>query len=254
MSNTLQEMIDVVFNRADILEMICNETHDKRKLVNNLPISRPTIDRAVRELEDHNLVKRSGGICKPTFSGKLALEMYKITAETIKTIHNNSEMLNELPENTNLPLLLLMDGSIHLPSDCAPYSPIEPVYPKLKKAETLESLIPVILPHQLKLVHQKFNSTNADAEVIINSNMLDTLLKQHYEKTHEMISKGNTLYRVDQIPNYSLFICDDKIVFVTIYSPTNQPLGVIENSSERALQWAQNQYLIYRKNASLLTC
>lgn len=254
MNSSLQEMIDIVFNRADVLDMVCGGTHDKRELVDNLPISRPTIDRAIRELEEHDLVKRSGGTCEPTFSGRLALEMYEITEETIDTIHNKSEILNELSKNSNISPLLLTEASIHLPSDCAPFSPIEPVYTKLEKADALRSLVPVILPHQLELLHRKSNASNENVEVTIDSQILETLLEQHHERTHEMISNGNTLYKADRLPNYSLFICDGKFVFVTIYSPTNQPLGVIENSSEAVLQWAREQFTFYRKNATPLTC
>jgi len=48
-------MLQVVHKRLDILRYVCKEQPTKRELVDVASRSRPTVDRAIRELEEYIL-------------------------------------------------------------------------------------------------------------------------------------------------------------------------------------------------------
>jgi DNA-binding transcriptional MocR family regulator len=121
------KIIDVVLHRRSILESICENKPDKRTLVETLPDSRPTVDRAVRELEEHNLVERVDGVCKPTYTGQMAYKLCEEFRNSFQMLNNTSAELSLLPLDSNLNKYIFLDGCIFHPPDYAPYQRIQPL-------------------------------------------------------------------------------------------------------------------------------
>lgn len=70
-------LLELTHKRGYILRAISTDGAEKRDLADELSDSRPTIDRAIRELEADGLVVRVEGKCQLTLLGRLLYERYR---------------------------------------------------------------------------------------------------------------------------------------------------------------------------------
>lgn len=96
--------LEAITARHRLLEQIDKGVCDKRDLHDALNSSRTTIDRAVRELEQENILHRRNGCCEFTRFGRVAYSEFCGMSQTFKTLDNASNLLSILPENSTLDL------------------------------------------------------------------------------------------------------------------------------------------------------
>ena len=162
MASSIGTIVDVVLKRRIVLEYICQCKPDKRTLVENISVSRPTVDRAVRELEDHDLVKRVDGVCKPTYTGKTAYELCEEFRNSFQMLKETSTELSSLPLDTDLDKSIFLDGSVFHPPDCAPYEAIQPLDEDIRNGEKIVAATEVLIPHIDQILRQEAdNKENA---------------------------------------------------------------------------------------------
>ncbi|MFP8954043.1 hypothetical protein ACLI4Z_13910 [Natrialbaceae archaeon A-arb3/5] len=96
------EFIITVLDRGDVLSEIIRGANQKRTIDERLSISRPTIDRAIRELEEQNLVNRTGGKASVTPLGEMAHKVYRNTTSTLSGLKNNGQIINSIPQRNQI--------------------------------------------------------------------------------------------------------------------------------------------------------
>ncbi|RYJ14571.1 GntR family transcriptional regulator [Halogeometricum borinquense] len=132
-------------SRHCILEQIHNGIRDKRDLHENLNTSRTTIDRAVRELEEENILHRREGYCEFTRFGRLAYQEFCKTSQIFETLSNANELLSILPEESDLNINLLQDANVKLADQRAPVAPFRHFTP-IPNSEQIQAMLPVLFP------------------------------------------------------------------------------------------------------------
>lgn len=252
MASSVCEIIDIVLKREEILRLICENQPDKRDLVDSLSESRPTIDRAIRELEDHQLARREDGVCKPTYTGKMACELYLDFKDAFKVLENTSTGLSSLPLDADLDKAVFHGGSVFHPPDYAPYEEIEPMHEDINNGEQIVAVTQILLPH-INQILTRGAEDQMDVDLIISNEVLDVLLKNQPETILPCIELSDTIYTNDELSQYSLFLIDGEILYTAIFSQTNHLSAVIRNTNHQAVQWAKNLISDLKEDATLLT-
>lgn len=248
----MENVINVILKRRVVLRYICQYKPDKRVLVENLSDSRPTIDRAVRELEDHNLVERVDGVCKPTYTGKTAYELCEEFRNSFQVLKETSSELSSLPLDTDLDKSIFLDGSVFHPPDCAPYESIQPLDEDIRNGEKIIAATEVLIPHIDQILRQGADNKK-DITLFLSNSVLDVLLKNQSDTIIPHIESCNAIYRGIKIPQYSLFLIDDEILYTGIYSRTNHLSAVIRNTNQQGIQWAKEMVSGFKDEGTLLT-
>ncbi|MFC6752055.1 hypothetical protein [Halorubrum tibetense] len=252
MASSIGPIVDVVLKRRIVLEYICQCKPDKRTLVGNLSESRPTVDRAVRELEDHDLVKRVDGVCKPTYTGKTAYELCEEFRNSFQMLKETSTELSSLPLDAGLDKSIFLDGSVFHPPDCAPYETIQPMDKDIRNGEKIIAVTEVLIPHIDKILKQGADD-NADITLFVSNDVLDVLLDKQPGSIIPHIESGDAIYRGIGVSHYSLFLIDDEILYTGIYSDTNHLSAVIRNTNQQVIQWAKEMVSGFKDEGTLLT-
>lgn len=253
MSSPAREIIEVVLKRATILQYICEEQPTKRDLVDSAPDSRPTIDRAIRELEEYQLVRRKDGVCQPTYTGKMAYELCQEYKNSFDALEKADVEVSALPLDAGLSKAVFHTGSVFQPPEHAPYEKIKPMYEDFTNGDTLSGVTRVLIPPYINQILARSARGALDVELVIDSGALDILLETQEETALKCIESGDTIYKVNGLSQYSVFLIDSEILYVTLYSDTNHLSAVIRNTSCGAIRWAENHIADFKNEASLLT-
>lgn len=252
MASSVCETIDVVLKREEILRLICENQPDKRDLVDAVSESRPTIDRALRELEDHELVRRTDGICKPTYTGKIAYELCRDFKSTFETLDETSTELSSLPLDAELDKAIFHTGSVFHPPDYAPYGRIKPLHDDLKSSAEVVAVTEILIPQITRILRQGLEDS-VDIELLIGNEVFDVLLENQPETILPHIESGDAVYKDAGVSRYSLLLIDDEILYTVIYSQTNHLSAVVRNTNHQAVQWSKEHISELKKEATLLT-
>jgi len=252
MASEISGVIDVVLKRRGILEYICQHEPDKRTLESNLSQSRPTIDRAIRQLEDHNLVERTNGVCEPTYTGKIACDLCSDFRDVFEILESAGDEIASLPTDAELDTSVFFDGVLFHPPDYAPYERIEPLYDDIRDAEEIVAVSEVIVPHIDQILEYGLDE-NVDMSLFVNDGAMDILLEKQPNKVIPHIESGDSIYKGIEISQYSLFLIDDEVLYTGIFSPTNHLSTIIRNKNHQAIQWATQFISHLQDEGTLLT-
>lgn len=247
-----ENILDVVLKRQNILEFICQEKPYKRTLVENLSESRPTIDRAVRELEDHDLVKRVDGVCKPTYTGKTAYELCEEFRNSFQILKETSTELSSLPPDAGLDKSIFLGGSVFHPPDSAPYETIQSIDEDIGNGEKIVAATEVLTPYIDQILRQGADNKE-DITLFLSNSVLDVLLKNQPDTIIPHIESCKAIYKGIELPQYSLFLIDDEILYTGIYSRTNHLSTVIRNTNPQVIRWAKKMVSGFEDEGTLLT-
>lgn len=94
--------LDSVCNMRQILKVLDNEPMDKRGLTNDLDLSRTTIDRHIRDLEEEGLVHKLSRNFQLTTKGRLTYREFVTMIESIEKINEIGVALNTIPKRFSL--------------------------------------------------------------------------------------------------------------------------------------------------------
>ena len=97
MEATPSEIVDVLSHREDLVRCLLNRPKSKQELVEELDISRSTVDRATRELESLDLTECSENGYELTLYGRLTTESYSEFQERIAGVYRTWHPIESPP-------------------------------------------------------------------------------------------------------------------------------------------------------------
>ena len=138
-----QETIQTVVKRADALDCLAGGPTCKRDLRDDLGVSRSTVYKAVRELEEQNLVEEDGGTIRLTLYGRLVVNRYRSFAETVEDTTRQRSLLSVLPNDAPVTTDLLVGADAVLADRPAPSRPLDVIEDVVRSAERAIGFAPV---------------------------------------------------------------------------------------------------------------
>ncbi len=254
-SNPQLDVLETVTRRRDLLTTLADGPRDKPELVDQLECSRSTVDRAIRELEWLEFVRREDGEYRLTATGQLALSEHRRSLATFESIGEASPLLGHIPHDAPLSTAMLDGAETTEPPPHAPTEPLQELADLLDRADRVQATagaerIPAL---RERLVDRCIDGS-LDAELIVTDG-LATFVRQEYPEQLTALTEdgGVDCFVVDSLP-YELTIIESQresrvLLFVT---RQREITAVIENDSADALAWATDVYRTLRSTASPL--
>ena len=249
------DIVNTVSSRQPVLESLQAEPKDKRALVDELELSRSTIDRSVRELETQGLVEYSDGTLIVTPVGQLGINGLTELTDTIELGQRLEMFLEWMPmDEFGVDIRLLADADIVVAEPGDPWSMINRHVELIKKMEECRCFLPFTGLHAQEAAHQQVVEHGAGGELVVESKIADVHMSEpeYAELSEEIIATGRFDYFEcpEELP-YALAIIDDTVQIVV--SEGDEPRALLETENDEMRDWAEGRYEEYRQQSQKLT-
>lgn len=250
-----REVVGVVNRRLELLAALEERQH-KRDLLEELDVSRSTLDRAVRELETLGLVARDDGY-QLTATGRLVCELFEGFLADLEDVAAAGDLLRPLPPDVPLSPVLLRGATVEEaepPSPVRAFAPIDDLIADCDRARgfAVAATRPVDLLDRL----ERRVADGARFEWLFTPEMADYLRETHAERLATLRDSGRFDAHVREGLPYGLglvVVGDRHYTYVTLYDDDHTVRGAIVNDGIEAYSWAEHVYRSYREDATPMT-
>jgi predicted transcriptional regulator len=244
-------IIDAAIRRIEFLEYLLEQPKDKRMLVDDIGMSRATVDRGLRELENTGLIEYTDGRFTLSTIGK-------ITERGLSNITNTIELGQRLRpflrwisyDNFDIDIHLLADAELLLPEPGDPWAMMNRHVQMLKEADDGRVVQPLTSLYAMEAAYERIVNAGATGASVVGPSVADTFQTNpnYTELVEGMIATGR----------FDLYVYEDNIpYFIGVFDETVQigvdedgnPRAILETDSAKVLEWAENKYEEYRQQA-----
>ncbi|MEF8883565.1 MAG: tetratricopeptide repeat protein [Haloarculaceae archaeon] len=231
----------LVEDRLDFLDRLGDEPAHKPRLEADLDCSRSTIDRAIRRLEDADLVERTpdGYVATPT--GRLAAERYRAYLRDQRAIDDARGVLSALDPGSAVPPELVTDATAHA-ADGDPHRTFERVARRLRTADGYRATLPTLADSRhLRLLHARVVEEGLDADVVVADALADRLREEFPELVADLVDAESCSMRRGEAPAYGLVVAtsgDATDVVLATYD-AGTLVGTVETEGDAAAERAR---------------
>lgn len=227
---------------------------DRHELQEHLDVSRPTVHRVTRALEDRKLVVRTDEGCSLTALGETitaALDEFEHATETAERL---APVLGAVVgQDPPFDPVAFADATITLAEPGNPYRPVERFMELMEVSKTLRGLDPApINPLHVEEVYTRVRD-GMDTDAVFSPEAIRSLLTTHPNRMATVFESGHLTLRTHSNLPFGLTLCDDR-VGVGIYGNDAGLLRTyIDTDAPAAREWAKDIYMDYRAEATELT-
>jgi len=247
------ELVEVINRRMDVLSAL-STAREKRDLVDELDLSRSTVNRAVRQLESLGLVTRREGY-RQTVAGRLVHDVYDEFVEELAAVVRMEGLLTAMPPDQPMDLAMVRGATVHRPSAAAPTATLERSAELLRDAEHLKALTPRVSRADLFEVVREEAHDGLGLEMVLSRELLDHVREHRPDWLAAMTAaEGAELFvRADLTLNLGAArLPGGQRAAMSVYDPAGEFQGLVENGSLEAYAWAEGVFADVRAAAEPL--
>ncbi|MFW6320228.1 MAG: helix-turn-helix transcriptional regulator [Halohasta sp.] len=238
-------MIRLVTRREGLLRRVGTDGLDKRELVEELSVSRSTVDRGIRELESAGLLARSADGYHRTLFGELLLTEYDSFASTTEALLTGHELLADLPPGFDLDPTLLEDAHIVTASQYAPHQPISALCSLLTDARWVQTVFPAVFPQVFGLWSTLDDEEMIRADIVVTEPVVTKLVSAHSETLQTLLDESRlSVHQVDADPTYGLIVAEREesaTAGLVVLDERGGARAFIETDAEAAVSWVRER-------------
>jgi hypothetical protein len=253
---TGESVLEVVRRRETVLAALADGRREKRDLVAALSVSRSTVDRAVRELETHDLATRVDGKYRATLTGELLLAARREYVERVAGTGAVGDLLAHLPPDVDAPVEAFATAEAFRPEGPDPHRPAEFLRDLVRDGVRHRGLlVRQATPNAPDLIRDRVCAGEFDVEYLISPAMREYLWSERPELVRTMIEDGGVEFReTDDLPfDYALLTTPETTYFVVVVHDDSGSLqGVLCNDAPAAVEWGRRTYERHRAAADLV--
>ena len=249
------DVADVLFRRFEVVESLIEQSKDKRELVEDIDVSRSTVDRATRELETAGLVEYVGGDFVVTSLGEFSVAEFVRLIEMLRLRRELDSFLQWVPQSEfKFDTGDVMNADIVLPEPGNPYNMVNKHVRALNEAETVRAVLPLTGLHAFEVAHDAVVDDGADYEFVVVPDVVKTYESNpnYVPLYEEMVESGHfDLYIYDGDVPYYLGLLDGTVQIGV--DEDGEPRALLETDAREMQEWAQNEYESYKQWAERIT-
>jgi predicted transcriptional regulator len=249
------DIVNTVSSRQPVLESLQAEPKDKRALVDELELSRSTIDRSIRELEMQGLVEYGDGALIVTPVGQLAIDGLSELTDTIEIGQRLEEFLEWMPmDEFGVDIRLLADADIVVAEPGDPWSMINQHIQLLKTMDEGRFLLPITGMHAAETAHERVVENEAGFELVVEPSVAEThQADPNYAPImEEIVATGRVdVYQYERELPYGLALVGGTVQVIT--AEGDEPRALLETENDEVRDWAEGKYEEYRQQSQKLT-
>ncbi|MDS0241372.1 MULTISPECIES: helix-turn-helix domain-containing protein [unclassified Haloferax] len=233
----------VLTERHAYLRALIEHPRSKRDLEDEVDISRSTLDRALRDLADADLVQYEDGVWTPTLLGWCSYRAQEAYRDHLTTLADAAPLLDHLSLDGPVGCAFLDDADVYEADPSMPDAVIQTLLDSVEHATEVCVATPVVVTGFAEKFYDCVRiGDNYTLEMILPAQVFEQVHTAFPTLTNELMSDGNVrLYRASIPFSFGLWIADADEVGIVVF--TEQGLGgILVNDTDDALDWATDQY------------
>lgn len=235
------EASDAVSRRAEIIECLMDGPTYNRDIRDRLDVSRSTVYKAIRELEELDLAQRGSKGYELTIVGRLLFEEYRRYQSRVEDVCRSGTLLSVLPTNTDIPIEVLDGADVYVSERHAPNRPVRVIEEIIRDATVSKGTGPIVLPRYVELFHDAIVAGDLEAELVFERSVHEYLASDYTDSYSEALGTENLSVWVtpdDEHP-YGLLIVEEPSprIGLIVYDRDGGLKGIIVNDTEPACDW-----------------
>jgi len=250
-------IISLVTKREPILRAVGDVGTGKRELVDQLMVSRSTVDRGIRELETAGLLSRSADGYQRTLLGELLLSEYDRLASQTESLLAGQELLAELSPSFALDPVVFDDATIVTPSQHAPQQPISAFCSLIEEARWTQTVFPAVFPQVVDQWVDLCDQEMIRADIVLTEPVVSTLVGAHAESLQTLLAESRlALHQVETGPACGLVVaeCESTATAgVVVLDDRGGTRAFIETDADEAVSWIREQINDYLMQSTPLS-
>lgn len=248
----VQDVIETVVKRAAFLDRLAAGPTAKRDLRDDLDVSRSTVYKAIRELEDAGIAEQTEEGCRLTLFGRLVVEQYWTFAEAVDDIEPHASLLGVLPPDCPMITGVLVGAEIILTEQHAPYRPVGRIEDVVRNADSVTAMTPVVVPQYVDLFREQIVERDTTAELVLESPVVEYLRSDHGERFAETLETGRlAVWETSETIPFGIVASLDEIA-VLVYTENGELAGILVNDTDAALDWGREMFGRFRARTDRL--
>lgn len=238
------DAMTLLTSRRALLHAIAEGPADKQSLVSKVGVSRSTVDRGVRDLEEVGLVERSGGTVALTTSGRIALKAHDRLSDTIQGLGASKDLLRHIPPESPPDPVIFQGGTIVESTAAVPQLAASTVSEMVTNADSLRGVALSVEPELVTAGRDAIVDRNMEITIVVPEAVVSRLLGAHEEALTASLEGGIDLRQTTMDMPFGLMVFesdDDAEVVLLVYGESGLQ-GVVKNDRDPALAWGR-QYV-----------
>lgn len=237
-----EEVLSIVIQRQSIIQLISTDSYTKPQLVDQLDVSRSTVDRALRELEQYGLMNKNDSQYTLNPYGRFIYQTCIYYHDVIKKSLELWDIRNDIHSSGQVPPNVLYDSEIFVPTESIPDLPAKKLFEMIESILSLHLVLPVLTYRIYDNLHQFVSDEDSSLELILPPEGIQSLRQFEDERC---IEESTLITDATNIPPYGFGVYEDadrnKQMNIIIFS-NNGVCGLIQNSSRMSTFWGEQKY------------
>lgn len=253
MSDRGREVLALVTKREEFLTALETGAIRMRDLVDKTGNSRSTVNRAVRELQEAELVRKTDGGYALTPTGQLSLTAYRTFLRNLDSVNDAAELLAPL-DDVPLDPSLLGDAEYVLAEGAAVYRPLEQIHERLATADRVRAALPVLARSKTVEQCREIASNGGDVEFVVSPALWQLLSDRFGTELEPAVEEDALRVAVGEMPPIGLFLTEGATPEMSLLVFNDHSVhGAIISESCDALEWGEQYFTELWEDADVRT-
>lgn len=244
------DLLRTVGCRDEVLGVVAGagEPIPKARIVDGVEGSRSTVDRAVRDLESRDLVRRADGGWEATLAGRLLLEEYRSFRRRATGIDAAADVLAPLPADAPIDPAVLADAEVVRSGPSTPSRPIESHLAYVRAADRVRIVTTALSDRYVETYRTCIVERGLTVEAACLPGIVERLVGEYSEATGEMLDTGRFhLRELPEGPPFSHVVIEGPEttrINLMLYSPDGA-CSYVGTDDPAAVEWGESQFAHY---------
>lgn len=240
MSESATRSVTLVARRRELLAALESGPVDKPTLVESLQVSRSTVDRAVRELEDAALVERAGGEVSLTAKGRVLYRGYLELEDTATGVQESTQVFEGLPADNAPHPVIFAGGDVIEGSQTVPNRPLDVLEEYVEVAHRIDAVTLSVVPRMVEAYRDAIIEDQTAVRMTMPEVVIEELIDTHEETLSAVLETDADLRQAKTAPPYGALRFDtgDGSIAVLLSHGNGGLRGMVRNDSPLAVAWA----------------
>lgn len=237
-------------NRVAILRAVDDRPRDRREIEAEADVSRSTLSRVLREMEEERgWIRRDGSTYATTTAGSLVVDRFVPLLQTVESLQTLEHALTYLPvEEMSLDVRHFHDAEFMTPVEFDPTAPFEYGVERLRESDSLRSVGRTVPPAYVRAIQEDLAADDLDLEIVLAGEYLDAVSDSDLATLWDAAAANGEVLRYEGYVPYNLLALDD-LVHVWLCSDEGERAGLLESTNPVVREWAESTVDAYREDA-----
>jgi predicted transcriptional regulator len=234
----VESLFHLFHKRYDVFQCLCDGVLDKRTIEDRIEASRPTVDRAFRELEAEGVLTSTGTTYELSNLGERCCAVFGEADERLRTLDGARDLLAHLPADAGFDERLLADATVHHVEDHAPQAPLARIVEIGRRASEVRGYSSIVTPQYVSQFHDIVVEQGTPTTLVFTEDVVEAGQHSYAPAFEEIVAAANaTVHVTPTVFTYGVIVGDDTVA-VPVGAELDRLLAVVENDTDAAVAWA----------------